>query len=547
MVGSIPTGPTFFYSVKSNFDKADWLFIGLLLFISAIYSLAFRFSIPPFEDAAMLMRYAQHIADGHGIVWNIGEKPVDGATDFLFMMLFASLVKIGMTLEFAVRFIGIVSHAATVLIIYIAIRKLYSVNRWLAFVPAFYFALGPGLAYAEAGFGVSFFALASCLTWCLAIRISDGNNSHGISFSFALLSLATGFIRPEGVFLSVLILLSIIYARGIRQSLKPVLYFTLTFVTLGTAYFIWRWNYFGDPLPNPFYVKGGGNFHLSGLTSSAAHILMLLGPFTVAYLFALRSAETTRKAIFSLIPIAGFVLLWALMKNEMNYLMRYQYPVLAIALISFVPLVKDIPVDWNLPLVKSLTNRSRVILLLSGIFVLACIGFYQGKKFSSQKYLQDGIYDAALILKKYSDKNYTMAVSEAGILPLYSGWRAIDTYGLNEQWIAYNGGITEEYLDKHKPQLIMFRALFSPIGAQSPTDKTHQWFDMTVKLKSYAEKNGYTLAASFGDTPYDTHNYYVRNDFPESAEITNAIRHISYEWDTGKPAINYALYRTLSK
>ena len=74
------------------------LLFSLLLIASTIYY-AVRyvdFSIPPFEDAAMLMRYAQHLADGHGIVWNVGGHPVDGATDFLFMAASALLIKLGL-------------------------------------------------------------------------------------------------------------------------------------------------------------------------------------------------------------------------------------------------------------------------------------------------------------------------------------------------------------------------------------------------------------------------------------------------------------------
>ena len=43
-----------------------------------------NFGAHPHEDAAILMRYADHFANGHGLVWNIGDDPVDGATDFLF-------------------------------------------------------------------------------------------------------------------------------------------------------------------------------------------------------------------------------------------------------------------------------------------------------------------------------------------------------------------------------------------------------------------------------------------------------------------------------
>ena len=44
----------------------------------------------PEEDAAMLLRYSKHLAEGRGIVWNMGEPPVDGATDFLFMAAVAT-------------------------------------------------------------------------------------------------------------------------------------------------------------------------------------------------------------------------------------------------------------------------------------------------------------------------------------------------------------------------------------------------------------------------------------------------------------------------
>ena len=63
----------------------------LLAGVAAYGVLYVDFRGPPFEDAAMLMRYAENLAAGHGIVWNVGEAPVDGATDFLFMSSVAGL------------------------------------------------------------------------------------------------------------------------------------------------------------------------------------------------------------------------------------------------------------------------------------------------------------------------------------------------------------------------------------------------------------------------------------------------------------------------
>jgi hypothetical protein len=85
----------------------------------------------------------------------------------------------------------------------------------------------------------------------------------------------------------------------------------------------------------------------------------------------------------------------------------------------------------------------------------------------------------------------------------------------------------------------MFHAYFSPIV---PPRGVGTWFSMVMTLKNYAEKNGYYLAAAFGDTPYDTHYYYVRPDFPENAEIIREIRDIDYFWyGNGRRSINYVM------
>jgi hypothetical protein len=61
-------------------------------------------------------------------------------------------------------------------------------------------------------------------------------------------------------------------------------------------------------------------------------------------------------------------------------------------------------------------------------------------------------------------------------------------------------------------------------------------------LMQYAERRGYILAAVYGETPYDTHYYYVRPDFPDAAAIVQRIRSTRYIWyQTGRPCINYAL------
>src|SRR5689334_6171189 len=145
------------------------LLVSILLIATTLYY-AVRyvdFTIPPFEDAAMLMRYAQHLANGHGIVWNIGEQPVDGATDFLFMATSALLIKLGLTVGQAVRGIGFTSHVLTVLIVYWTNRRVHNANIFLSFFSSLYLVVGTGLSYVAAYFGTPYFALAAASTWAM--------------------------------------------------------------------------------------------------------------------------------------------------------------------------------------------------------------------------------------------------------------------------------------------------------------------------------------------------------------------------------------------
>ena len=89
----------------------------------------------------MLMRYAQYLAGGYGIVWNIGGQPVDGATDFLFMVTSAAFIKLGLTVGQSVRGIGFASHILTVLIVYWTNRRINKTNIPLSFLSGLYLAV----------------------------------------------------------------------------------------------------------------------------------------------------------------------------------------------------------------------------------------------------------------------------------------------------------------------------------------------------------------------------------------------------------------------
>lgn len=527
---------------KRRLDGIDVAVVVCLLGATGLYATTcLAWTLHPFEDSAMLMRYAQHLAEGHGIVWNIGEAPVDGATDFLFMVVVAGLARCGLRVETAVRVVGVLSHYVTVAMVYLAVRRLHGAGRWVAALSAGYLAVGPGLRFVAAYFGTPFFVLALTAAWWLASELAEGRGGRWMAPAFALAGLTMGLIRPEGVFLTLFLVVAVACRRG-RIGARPMVLWTVgVFAVLGGAYFAWRWHYFGHPLPNPFYKKGGGRLYWDGLKWAVRSAVTSCLPFGLAYVAALRSRAAMRRALFSALPAGLFVALWLLLSPEGNYFGRFQYAVLPLVLISWPGLLEGLRADWRLPALGDLGRRPRQAAVVALAVAAAAALVYHHRLSRMPIRARDGRYRAATLLGEYRERGYTLAVSEAGLLPFYSRWRAVDTWGLNDAWIAHHGAVTAEYLDRHRPEVIMFHAYFSPIASEGRTDA---WNAMVTTLKEYAEARGYVHAAAFGESPYDCHHYYVRPGFPDSQALAVSIRELDYTWmSSGRRCVNYAVLR----
>lgn len=394
-----------------NKRTADLLALVSLMALTVLFALLFvDFSNPPSEDAAMLMRYAGHIAQGEGVVWNLGEMPVDGATDFLFMIIVALFHFFGFSLEVAVRSITIFSHFCTIALIFFGMRQMQHSGVLPAWLSAVYFAFGPGLFLAAAYFGTPFFSLAVASAWLLGQRlISVDKRTIRRYLSFSVACLIVGLIRPEGVLISAFMLIAISVEVSFREFRRLVTIFAAVFVFLGGTYFIWRWDYFGYPLPNPFYKKGGGTLHFSGLLSSLKWSGLLLYPFVIAFILSLRSKSTIRLGISFSIPIVGSVGMWVLLSSEMNFGGRFQYPILAMAILSWYPLIRTLRIDLRLPKFSAFGAMQKIAVVSSAAFITVIFFTIHISITSNIRNAKDGRYEIGLMLSEYADNAYTIA------------------------------------------------------------------------------------------------------------------------------------------
>src|SRR5262245_2787031 len=91
------------WNVKMR-SRFECVFVGVvMLSLSFVYFMAARAEtftvlgrqvLTLTDDAYISMRYARHLVDGHGLVWNVGEAPIEGFTNFLWVLWISVLTKL---------------------------------------------------------------------------------------------------------------------------------------------------------------------------------------------------------------------------------------------------------------------------------------------------------------------------------------------------------------------------------------------------------------------------------------------------------------------
>lgn len=214
------------------------------------------------DDAFISFRFARNLACGQGLVWNPGDRPVEGYTNFLWVLLCAAAIKAGGDVIRFTQALGVAAGVTTLAYVYGFSRRLLGQGPLRSMLPCVLLvAAGPFAAWATSGMETSLFTLlvtASCYH-----AVSHANRPHPGSLAASCIAafLAT-LTRPEGLgVLVVLAVLHVLYRRAHPSAgwrLRDLAGMALGYVLPFLAYGVWRLVYYGDVLPNTFYAKTGG-------------------------------------------------------------------------------------------------------------------------------------------------------------------------------------------------------------------------------------------------------------------------------------------------
>jgi len=287
------------------------------------------------DDAYIEYRYATNAAHGHGLVFNVGDPPVEGFTSFLWTVLLIVPAWLRVPLLVFGKLAGAASLLGCIAAVAALVRarggrlptaergpddnrgdaRAQQIGRWLVATNASL------VVWAQSGMEPVQTALAVVgAAWCLERR------RHWAAMLLA--ALAAG-MRPE----CHVILFGVAAVVVWRRAPLPA----LVALALVGAMHLWRWRYFGGLWPNTALVKGGRLVWPDGLHLLGELLVTCLAG--VCILFTLVEAWVKRDevALLSAGALGVFCAYLVRVGRDEMYLVRLFLPVWPLALALAAP------------------------------------------------------------------------------------------------------------------------------------------------------------------------------------------------------------------
>ncbi|MEJ2720907.1 MAG: hypothetical protein P8181_07165 [bacterium] len=403
------------------------------------------------DDAFVSFRYAENLADGHGLTFNPGERPIEGYSNFLWILVCAAVYKIGFDLPTAMPWVGVFFGALNLL----ALAGFYRRRRLSAaevLIPLLLFALAaPFVTHSITGMETPLFSLLllTAMIWVDAANTGGRMISYlGLAVTGTLLALC----RPEGLIAFPVIVVARRFlpigaikegstTAGNSAGGRPLWAASGVFAVLVIAYHVWRISYFGAVIPPSFAARFGGggpvwqawtdNFRMYFVTQGSDHLpsgyftlLLAVGAVIGASMSPAR--RDWKKTEQTALILAGvFSLIYFNFVDPMPGL-RYHAPLIGLFFIPGVYLqnrvMKALAVD------KSLVGRLKVASLIVVALALSFswVAYLKMGMTRTETGNQDSAVALADWLREALPRDATLAINEAGIIPYYSDFRTVD-------------------------------------------------------------------------------------------------------------------------
>jgi hypothetical protein len=307
------------------------------------------------DDAFISFRYAENLARGRGLVFNVGEH-VEGYTNFLWNVLLAAGIAVEIDpIDFG-HWVGALCHAATVILLLAFTRALLGATSLPLGIAAVAYALHQhAQIYASCGLET---AAATLLVTALIAATHRAERPAGFVVAGSIGTLAALVRMDLALCYAAAGLLVLVRPWGRRtphtcSRLRAFAWTVLPALAIYLPYFLWRWSYYGYLLPNVFYARSveegytGQGLHYASLYFETYWILLpaLVIPAALLLLPATRSARRD-PAPWLILGVSWSYLGYVLWTGGGFMFARYLVPITPALLLAYELLRRHVTAAW---------------------------------------------------------------------------------------------------------------------------------------------------------------------------------------------------------
>ena len=399
------------------------------------------------DDAFISFRYARNLAEGHGLVFNAGER-VEGYSNFLWTLLMAVPHVAGID---PVGFCFVAGPLLAALTLFFTSRAALAAtgSRPAALLVVALLALHPSfLAWATGGLETQLVtALLAAIVWLMLE--AEPKNGPGIrrNVVLSLLAAAALMTRLDAAIIVGIALAAVAWRDWAARTVTHGCALRLAalagpLAALMIAWFCWKWLYYGELLPNTYQAKAGdGVIWPRGF----AYLFIffnsyLLWPFVL--LIAFSAGRLAERAPLRAVPLlcmlgAHFAYLVHIGGDFMEFRM----------LVPILPVLYTL-IAWSLFCrVASVPLRTALVMLLLAGALHHLVTFDTRRGIEAIARLTEHLHGPAsdwvgvgrTLGRDLGSTDTLVAVTPAGAIPYYSRLPALDMLGLTDRWVARNG------------------------------------------------------------------------------------------------------------
>ena len=173
-----------------------------IIIFSLMFIYVWNFTV---DDAFISFNYGLHLANGFGLVWNIGQSPTEGYTDFLWILTIAFLFLLKLDPVISTKLISLFSVVGITILFWFISNDIFEnkKNSYIAFsVSTIFFLINPLTAiHTVSGLETVTYAFLLLGIVYIAWKTMLSPNSKFL-WLFAFLALLLSLLRPEGILIS---------------------------------------------------------------------------------------------------------------------------------------------------------------------------------------------------------------------------------------------------------------------------------------------------------------------------------------------------------